>query len=147
MYNFPGIFSHGWLCSQGKFGKSVGIFKFHSLGWGSTTNISWVEFRDAAKRHTIQQERQTDTYIHTHTHTLQRTIQPTPNVSCADIKKTCYSLLSCEFCKGRECIRFNHVISELGTEPGSPQRDGLSVPLTWHLAVFIHTHLIQKKEL
>lgn len=112
MYNFPGIFSQGWLCSQGTFGKSVGIFNFHSLGWGSTTNVWRVEFRDAAKHHTIQQERQTDTYIQTDTHTLQTTIQSTPNISCADIKKACYSLLSCEFFKGRECIRFNHVISE-----------------------------------
>ena len=87
------------------------------------------------------------THTHTHTHTLQRIIQPTPNVNCADIRKACYSLLSREFFKGRECIKFNHVISELGTEPGSPQRNGLSTPLIWHPAVFIHTHLIPKKEL
>ena len=59
-----GFSTRGDYALQGTLGKSVDIFNCHDLGWGSTTIIWWVEFRDAAKHPTVQQDTHTPAFTH-----------------------------------------------------------------------------------
>lgn len=56
-------------------------------------------------------------HTYTHPHTPKNYLAQ--NVNGADTEKRSYRLLSCEFLKGRECLRLNQITSLPGTESGT----------------------------